>query len=163
MTASHLWTLLVVVGLAACSAEPSRSNAQPETPEPASPAVSAESPAASDLRLTVDGREIGARLADNPTARDLANLLPLQLSFRDLNGVEKIARLPRPLTTDGVPDGSDPTVADIGYYAPANDLVLYYGDVGYFDGIVNVGRFDAGALEWIRGQPDGVAVAIDRA
>jgi hypothetical protein len=53
------------------------------------------------------------------------------LPFRDLNRVEKIAKLARPLTTDGVPEGGDPEIADIGYYAPSQDLVLYYGDVGH--------------------------------
>ncbi|BBY26845.1 cyclophilin-like fold protein [Mycolicibacterium sediminis] len=156
MTALRPWVLLVAVGLAACSAEPGRSSAHPETP-----GLSASAPVG-DLRLTVDGRDVGAGLADNPAARDLAGLLPLRLSFRDLNGVEKIARLPRPLTTDGVPGGSDPEVADIGYYAPTSDLVLYYGDVGFYDGIVNVGRFDAEAVEWIGSRPDGAAVTIER-
>ena len=59
-----------------------------------------------------------AQLSDNPTARALADRLPLTLSFRDLDGVEKIAKLAEPLTTDGVPDGADPDIADIGYYAP---------------------------------------------
>jgi hypothetical protein len=36
----------------------------------------------------------------------------------DLNDVEKIAMLPRPLTVEDVPDGDDPEIADIGYYAP---------------------------------------------
>jgi NAD(P)-dependent dehydrogenase (short-subunit alcohol dehydrogenase family) len=35
-----------------------------------------------------------------------------------------------------------PGRADIGYYAPSNDLVLYYRDVGYFPGIMLVGQFD---------------------
>lgn len=157
MTVLRPWALLVVVGLAACSAEPGRSSARPEAPSPSASA------SAMDVRLTVDGRDVEARLADNPTARALAGLLPLRLSFRDLNGVEKIARLPRPLTTDGVPGGSDPEVADIGYYAPTDDLVLYYEDVGYFDGIVNVGRFDAEALDWVRDRPNGFTVALDRA
>jgi hypothetical protein len=44
------------------------------------------------------------------------------LTFRDLNRVEKIAKLPRPLTTEGVPDGDDPEIADLGYYAPTQEL-----------------------------------------
>jgi hypothetical protein len=43
---------------------------------------------------------------------------------------------------DGVPEGDDPEPQDIGYYAPSNDLVFYYDDVGYYDGIVRLGVFD---------------------
>jgi hypothetical protein len=96
-----------------------------------------------DLRIVIAGQSVDAHLADSPTARDLADQLPITLSFRDLNGVEKIAKLPRPLTTDGVPEGDDPDIADVGYYAPSQDLVLYYGDVGYWNGIVRIGRFDS--------------------
>jgi hypothetical protein len=62
------------------------------------------------------------------------------LRFRDFNRVEKIAELPRPLTMEGVPAGADPEINDIGYYAPSRDLVLYYGDVGYFNRIVRIGH-----------------------
>lgn len=114
------------------------------------------------LRITVDNRPINAQLADNPTAQDLADQLPLTLTFRDFNGVEKIAPLPRPLTMEGVPEGDDPDIADIGYYAPSNNLVLYYGDVGYWNGIVRIGRFNGDDLDFIRGQPDGFQVTIEQ-
>ena len=83
-----------------------------------------------------------ARLADNATARDLAAQLPLTLTFKDFNKVEKIAKLPRPLSIQGIPEGDDPEISDIGYYQPSGDLVFYYGDVGYWNGIVRIGRFD---------------------
>ena len=115
------------------------------------------------IRITVDGRTLTARLDDNATARDLLDQLPLTLRFRDFNRVEKIAKLPRPLTLDGAPAGADPDVDDIGYYAPSGDLVLYYGDVAYFDGIVRLGRFGHGDLTAIAGQPDGFEVTLERA
>jgi hypothetical protein len=115
------------------------------------------------IRISIDNRPISAQLADNPTAQDLADQLPLTLTFRDFNGVEKIAELPKPLTMEGVPKGDDPDIADIGYYAPSNDLVLYYGDVGYFDGIVRIGRLNNDDLDFIQGQADGFQVTIDRA
>ena len=73
----------------------------------------------------------------------------------DLHGLEKTGRLPRALTTDGVPPGSDPEPNEIGYYAPGHDLVLYYGDVGYYNGIIRIGRFDD-SIDAIADQPDGV-------
>ena len=54
------------------------------------------------VRITVADQTITAQLADNPTAQDLTDQLPLTLTFRDFNRVEKVAELPRPLTMDGV-------------------------------------------------------------
>jgi hypothetical protein len=115
------------------------------------------------IRLTFDNQSISAELADNPTACDLADQLPLTLSFRDFNRVEKIARLPRCLTMDGVPAGDDPDIGDIGYYAPSTNLVFYYGDVGYWTGIVRIGRFNDADRALIERQHDGVQVTIERA
>jgi hypothetical protein len=113
------------------------------------------------IRFTTGTTALTARLHDNPTARDLLAQLPLTLTFRDFNGVEKIARLPRPLTMDGVPAGDDPEIRDVGYYAPGNNLVLYYGDVGYWTGIVRLGRYD-GSTESVQGLDDGAAITIER-
>jgi hypothetical protein len=115
-----------------------------------------------DIRISVNNQTFAAQLADNSTARDLLDQLPLTLRFRDFNRVEKIAKLPRPLTMEGVPAGDDPDVNDIGYYAPSGDLVFYYGDVGYWNGIVRIGRFDAEDMSLIERQPDGFELTIDR-
>ena len=58
----------------------------------------------------------------------------------DHGGVEKTGPLPGPLSLEGQPEGADPDVGDLGYYAPGNDLVLYYGDQSYFPGIVVLGQ-----------------------
>jgi hypothetical protein len=122
-----------------------------------------QEPAVTDIRITINDQTFTAQLADNPTARDLVDQLPLTLRFRDFNRVEKIAKLPRPLTMKGVPVGDDPEINDIGYYAPSGDLVLYYGDVGYWSGIVRIGRLDAEDMGLIERQPDGFELTIDRA
>jgi hypothetical protein len=119
-------------------------------------------PDGTPIRITVGTTVLTGRLHDNPTARDLLTQLPLTLAFRDLNGVEKIARLLRALTMKGVPAGDDPEIRDIGYYAPTRNLVLYYGDVGYWNGIVRIGRYD-GNTESMQGLEDGAVVTIERA
>jgi hypothetical protein len=112
------------------------------------------------IKITIGDTVITARLADNATARDLAVQLPLTLTFTDFNHVEKIATLPRLLSMDGVPAGADPDIGDIGYYAPSGDLVFYYGDVGYWNGIVRIGQFDT-TMEQIEHQADNFQVTIE--
>lgn len=113
------------------------------------------------IRIVVAGQAIQARLCDNPTAREFAQRLPMTLTFHDFNRLEKITALPEPLTTQGVPAGDDTKVADIGYYAPEQDLVLYYGDVGFWNGIVCLGQFDSNQLALVQNQPDGFDVTIE--
>lgn len=113
------------------------------------------------IKITIADTVVTARLVDNATARDLAAQLPLTLTFKDFNQVEKIATLPRRLSMDGVPAGADPDIGDIGYYAPSGDLVFYYGDVGYWNGIVRIGRFDT-TMELIEHQDDNFQVTIER-
>jgi hypothetical protein len=84
------------------------------------------------------------------------------LTFRDFGNVDKIAPLHRELSLDGAPEGDDPAIGDIGYWAPGGDLVFYYGDVGFWNGIVRVGEFD-GEMEAIERQSGDFTVTIDRA
>lgn len=114
------------------------------------------------IQMTIGDTVLTGRLWDNATARDLIAQLPLTLTFRDFNGVEKIAQLPRKLSMDGVPAGDDPFPRDIGYYAPSGNLVFYYDDVGYFTGIVRIGQFD-GSMEAIVRQTRDFPVTIERA
>jgi hypothetical protein len=44
----------------------------------------------------------------------------------------------------------------------ARVLVLYYGDVGYFTGIIRIGRFED-SIAGIGDQPDGLTVTLERA
>ena len=94
------------------------------------------------ITLTIGDRVIGGTLHGNPAASALAQRLPLTLTFEDFNAVEKIATLPSPLPMTGMPAGADPEIGDIGFWAPGGDLVLYYGEVGYWNGIARLGTFD---------------------
>jgi hypothetical protein len=114
------------------------------------------------IRIRIGEAVLDGRLWDNPTAQDLIAQLPLTLEFRDFNGVEKIARLPRELTMDGVPEGDDPEPQDIGYYAPSGDLVFYYEDVGYWVGIVRLGVFDSD-MNVIRNQTGHFTATVELA
>lgn len=94
------------------------------------------------IRIIVNGTELPASLNDTPAARDFAAMLPLEFILEDFHATEKIAYLPSPLSTDGAPDGVDPDVGDITYFAPWGNLALFYRDFGYARGLVHLGRID---------------------
>jgi len=164
--------LLATVSLPACGGADDDGDQATGAPGTSTPAPSPSPTASGDqddsssdgtpIRISVGDTELTARLHDNATARDLAAQLPLTLNFSDLNNVEKIAPLPRELSLDGAPEGDDPAVGDIGYWAPDGDLVFYYGDVGFWNGIVRIGAFD-GEMDAIERQSDDFSVTIERA
>lgn len=96
------------------------------------------------IRLTINGNTTIATLEDNPSARDFLSMLPMTLTLDDYNATEKIADLPRKLSTQGAPAGIDPQVGDITYYAPWGNVALFYRDFGYSSGLIRLGHFDAG-------------------
>ncbi|NGO41300.1 cyclophilin-like fold protein [Streptomyces ureilyticus] len=81
-----------------------------------------------NIRITIDGTPVDATLNDSPAARDFAAQLPLNLNLTDFHGNEKIADLPRGLSTSGAPSGVHPRTGDLAYYAPWGNLALFYRD-----------------------------------
>ncbi|CAM3739296.1 cyclophilin-like fold protein [Nocardioides zeicaulis] len=94
------------------------------------------------IQVQIGQELLTAAVDDTPAGRDLMTQLPQTIEMIDHGGVEKTGPLRAPLDLDGQPDGADPDVGDLGYYAPGNDLVLYYGDQSYDAGIVVLGRLD---------------------
>jgi hypothetical protein len=166
-------TLLATVSLSACGGDDEDSDqaaggpetstsAPPPSPSPGSSDQNASPADGTPIRITFGDTELTARLDDNATARDLAAQLPLTLTFRDHNNVEKTAPLPRELTLEGAPEGHDPAAGDIGYWAPGGDLVFYYdSDAPFFNGIVRIGEFD-GETDAIERQSEEFTVTIER-
>jgi len=101
------------------------------------------------IEISISGQHFTATLDDSAASRDLMALLPLSVEMSDHGGVEKTGPLPSPLSVEGQPAGADPDVGDIGYYAPGSDVVLYYGDQSFFNGIVVLGRLDDDAAQRI--------------
>jgi hypothetical protein len=112
------------------------------------------------IRIEIEGTSVTATLDDTEAARDFASLLPLTMTLEDYNSTEKIAYLPRKLSTRGAPPGSDPDVGDIAYYAPWGNLAIFYRDFGYSTGLVKLGSIDAG-VEALR-RPGSLRVTIER-
>lgn len=165
--------LLATLSLSACGGDDEDGDETAGAPEMSTSAPSPDpSPASGDqnasarngipIRITFANTELTARLDDNATARDLSAQLPLTLTFRDHNNVEKTAPLPRELSLDGAPQGHDPAAGDIGYWAPGGDLVFYYdSEAPFFNGIVRIGEFD-GDMDAIERQSDDFSVTIER-
>lgn len=138
----------------------------PSASEPSAEATASDTPTTdpSDpeddmrIRITIGEDRFTATLEDSAAADDLLAQLPVTIDMTDHGGVERTGPLPSPLSLDDQPDGADPDVGDLGYYAPGNDLVLYYGDQSYFPGIVVLGRLDADAAARIA-RLDGTVTA----
>lgn len=96
------------------------------------------------IKISTGNTILTATMLDNATSRDFMSLLPLTLMLKDYAGTEKISDLPRKLSTQGAPAGSDPSVGDITLYAPWGNLAIFYKDFGYASGLIILGRIDAG-------------------
>lgn len=106
------------------------------------------------IRMTMAGQIITASLEESDSAREFFAMLPLTLPFEDYAETEKIAYLPGKLTTQTAPEGIDPQVGDIAYYAPWGNLAIYYRDFGYSSGLIRLGRITSG-LDALTAQPSG--------
>ena len=99
------------------------------------------------IHMTVGERSASATLADNPTARDFASLLPVTLNMSDLFGLEKPGRLPRALDQGGNPVFSY-KVGQLGYWSPGEDLAIVYAVKGSGSipspGLIPIGTVDVG-------------------
>lgn len=102
---------------------------------------------AMQIEITVRGERLEGTLLESAAARDLVAQLPTTLRMVDHGAVEKTGPLVSPLSLEGHPAGAAPDAGDIGYYAPGNDLVFYYGDQSYYEGIVVLGQLEAGAAQ----------------
>jgi hypothetical protein len=119
--------------------------------EEGGPTASATSREASHQRTTVmkisikiQDKVITAALVDNATSRDFVSLLPISLTLEDYAATEKISDLPRRLSTEGAPAGSNPSIGDIAYYSPWGNLAIFYRDFRYSSGLIKLGKIDSG-------------------
>ena len=112
--------------------------------------------------LLDDGAEIIVRLNDNPAADALYEMLPLELTFEDFNGTEKIAYPPDSLPVDGSPDSCDPEVGSLCYYIPWGNLCFFYQDFRASSSLIPLGSVETGA-EFLTQLDLAASVAADTA
>jgi hypothetical protein len=96
------------------------------------------------IEIIVGDKAAEAHLLDNPTARDFAALLPLELSLEDYGKIEKISDLPKKLTKEDAPAGYKPSAGDITYYAPWGNLAIFLRGFSYSSGLIPLGKIDSG-------------------
>lgn len=112
------------------------------------------------IKLTVAGQECIATLYDNPSANDLYNALPLELTFEDFNQTEKISHPPKTLSTEGMPDTFDPDVGDLCLYAPWGNLCIFYRDFRESTSLIPLGHIDSG-MDVIAGMTENFTVTME--
>jgi hypothetical protein len=114
------------------------------------------------IQLTVNGAVIAtATLDDNESANDFAAMLPMKLALEDYASAEKIADLPRKLSTKGASAAYTPSAGDISFYAPWGNLAIFYEDGHLSSGLVRLGRLDSGVDAMRR--PGPMSVQVERA
>lgn len=147
--AVSLASVAAVLPLAACA------SSEPTADQTGDPLT------ATEIRIEIDGHALESQLWDNPAARDLIDQLPLTLDFSDYGRQEVLAQPPRALTMEGMPTGEIAPAGTIGWYAPGRSIVLYYTDVGRFNGIVRIGEMD-GDLSLLQGwgSPRSVTITL---
>ena len=89
-------------------------------------------------------------LLENPSAREFAAMLPLELDIEDYSTNEKIAYLPRKLTEEGSGPFSNEAAGDLCYFAPWGNLAFFHSGYKYSEGLIRLGRLDDGPQPLLR-------------
>lgn len=96
------------------------------------------------IKFKFGNEEVIVKMYDNPTSSALLVQLPLTITFEDYAGLEKIGYPPKALTTEGAPSGADPNLGDLALYSPWGNLVVYYGESKYANGLIILGHIESG-------------------
>ena len=114
------------------------------------------------IKLAIDGQEFDVTLYHTPAANALYDMLPLELTFEDFNGIEKIAYMENELPTEGEPDEFDPDVGDLCLYAPWGNLSIFYKDFRSSNGLISLGHIDSG-MDIISGKSEDFSALLEKA
>ena len=96
------------------------------------------------IRCSFADQTFTVTLKDNPSAREFAAMLPLDLGIEDYSTNEKIAYLPRRLTEERGGPFSNEAPGDLCYYAPWGNLAFFHGGYKHSSGLIRLGRLDDG-------------------
>ena len=117
-----------------------------------SESVAASAVGAAMIRVISDAGEIRFALNNTPAAESLASQLPLTVETELYSDNEIVFHPEEPLPVENGIEGGG-IEGYIGYYAPWNNVVLYYGDLEKYPGLYILGEAVSGAenIKDIRG------------
>lgn len=115
---------------------------------------------AKKIRFLVDGQEIIVSLEDHPAADALYARLPMELTFKDFNGTEKIAYPDEALPTEGSPTQCDPNVGSFCYYIPWGNFCFFYQDFRASESLMPLGKVESG-LEFLESLDTADTVIVE--
>lgn len=140
--------VLLCFGLAACAGQqatlPVSEQSSRQEPESSASNIETSETGERKVKLTIDGQDFDVTLYDTPAAHALYDMLPLELTFEDFNGIEKIAYMDNELPAEGEPGEFDPDVGDLCLYAPWGNLSIFYKDFRNSNGLISLGHIDSG-------------------
>lgn len=113
------------------------------------------------IKIVAGEQAIYATLTDSAATRDFLAQLPLGVTLSDYHRTEKIAYLPKALSTEDMPKAMDPEVGDFTYFAPWGNIALFYKDFGYSRGLVKLGEIAPEDIETLKALPE-MNVTIER-
>lgn len=98
------------------------------------------------MQMTVsDGtHEVIFQLNDSNASKSLYAQLPLEIAVENYGGNEKIF-YPQPLDTSNTPLLQSGSVGTLAYFAPWDDVVMYYSECGAYSGLYVLGEAVSGA------------------
>ena len=101
---------------------------------------------ADEMRMVVnDGEhEIVFQLNDSEAAKELYDQLPLSIEVENYSSNEKIFYPPQTLDTDDAP-GASGAIGSLAYYAPWDDVVMFYDSITPGDGLYELGEAISGS------------------
>ena len=95
------------------------------------------------IQVTANGKDIVFELNDCQAARDLCAQLPLSVEVADYSTNEKIFYPPQALDISDAPQ-ANAVAGTLAYYAPWDDVVMFYGDFGSASGLYILGQAVSG-------------------
>lgn len=96
------------------------------------------------VRFTFADQDFTATLFDNPSSRDFASMLPLDLTVSDFASNEKLAYLPRKINLEARGPFPNAAPGDLCYFIPWGNLAMFHGSYESTSDLIRLGRFNDG-------------------
>ena len=96
------------------------------------------------IAMEIGSEQILISLNDTEAANALYEMLPLELTFEDFRGMEKLSYLPEDLPTGQDDGGCAPIPGDLCLYVPWDNITFFYQSYHAADDLVLLGRVQSG-------------------